>query len=88
MFQYGAPKSIWDYALEFEAYARSNIDMYIYMLQVKVPETVMLGGNSDISKFCENEFFGWVMLRDDPIQYPDENPLLGRYLGPEIDFGP
>ena len=28
------------------------------------------------------------MFRDDPIQYPDENPVLGRYLGPEIDFGP
>ena len=27
------------------------------------------------------------MFRDDPFQYPDENPLLGRYLGPAIDVG-
>ena len=25
------------------------------------------------------------MFRDKPIQYPDENSLLGRYLGPKID---
>ena len=40
-----------------------------------------MGGTSDISQF-------WVMFRDEPIQYPDENPILGRYLGPEIDVGP
>ena len=28
------------------------------------------------------------MFRDKPIQYPDKNPVLGRYLGPAIDVGP
>ena len=28
------------------------------------------------------------MFRDDPIQYPDENLMLGRYLGLSIDVGP
>ena len=28
------------------------------------------------------------MFRDEPIQHPDKNPVLGRYLGPEIDVGP
>ena len=28
------------------------------------------------------------MFMDETIQYPDENPVLGRYLGPEIDVGP
>ena len=27
------------------------------------------------------------MFRDDPIQYPYEGSLLGRYLGPEIGVG-
>ena len=27
------------------------------------------------------------MFRDDPIQYPDENTVLGRYLGPAIGVG-
>ena len=58
------------------------------MLQVEVPETVMLGGTSDISQFCEHGFYDWVMFRDELIQYPDENPVLGRYLGPAMDVGP
>ena len=28
------------------------------------------------------------MFRDDPIQFPDNNPVLGRYIGPELDVGP
>ena len=47
----GAPKQIWDNALEFEAYVRYNTALYIYMLQGEVPETLMLGGTSDISQF-------------------------------------
>ena len=27
------------------------------------------------------------MFRGDPIQYPDENPVLGIYLEPSIDVG-
>ena len=45
-------------------------------------------GTSDISQFCEHGFYDWVMFRDNPIQYPDENPVLGRYLGPAIDAVP
>ena len=28
------------------------------------------------------------MFRDKPIQCPDKNPVLGRYLGPAIYVGP
>ena len=62
--------------------------VYIYMLQREVPETVMLVGTSDISQFCDHGFYDWVMFRDEPIQYPDNNQVLGRYLGPAIDVGP
>ena len=48
----------------------------------------MLDGTSYISKLCQHEFYDWVMFRDEPIQYPDDNPVLGRYLGTEIDVGP
>ena len=78
----GAPKLIWDDELEFEAYVISNIALDIYMLQGEFPDTVMLGGASDISQFCGHGFYKWVMFRDDPVQYPDKNPVLGRYLGP------
>ena len=52
-----APNRVWDDVLEFEAYVRSNTALYIYMLQGEVPETVILGGTSDISQFCE----AWVL---------------------------
>ena len=47
----------------------------------------MLGGSSDISQFFEHGFYDWVMFRDELIQHPDQNPELGRYLGPAIYGG-
>ena len=32
-------------------------------------------------------FYDWIMFRNKPIQYHEENPVLGRYLGPSIDVG-
>ena len=28
------------------------------------------------------------MFRDEPIKYPDKNPVLSRYLGLEMDVDP
>ena len=42
----------------------------------------MLGETSDISQLCENRFYDWFMFKYKPIQYPYDNPVLGRYLGP------
>ena len=64
----GATKWIWDDALEFEAYVISNTALDIYIMQGEVPETVMLGGTSDISQFYSHGFYDWVMFRDGPIQ--------------------
>ena len=58
------------------------------MLQGEVPETVILGGTSDISQFYEHGFYDWVMFRDESIPYPDKNLVLDTYLGPEINVGP
>ena len=46
-----APKRIWEDALEYEAYVRSNTALDIYMLQGEVPETLILGDTSYISQF-------------------------------------
>ena len=48
----------------------------------------MLGGGFDIIKLFKPGFYYWVIFRDYPIQYPDKNPVLGRYLGPAIDVVP
>ena len=87
MVREGAPNRIWEDALEFEAYVRSNKALDIYMLKGKVPETVMFGGIYDISQFCRAWFYDWVVFRDKPIKYSDENSLLGMYLGPAIYVG-
>jgi hypothetical protein len=73
MVRAGAPKPFWD---------------DIFILQGEVPETVMSGETSDISQFCEFAFYDWIMFRDQPVAFPDDNPVLGRYLGPAIDVGP
>ena len=67
---------------------RLHTSLDIYMPKGEVSETVMLGETSDISNFFEHELYDWVMFRDKPIQQPDENTVLGRYLGPEIAVGP
>ena len=58
------------------------------MLQGGVPETLMSGGTSNTSQFYEHGFYDCFMFRDEPIQYPDENPVLRRYLESAIDVGP
>ena len=67
---------------------RSNTALGVYIFQVEVPETLMVGEPSNISQFCEHWFYDWFVFREEPIQYPDENPVLGRYLRPAIDVGP
>ena len=57
------------------------------MLQGELPETLMLGGTSYISQFYEHGFYDWVIFWVEPIQYPDKNPVVDRYLEPEIDVG-
>ena len=57
-----APKHLWDDCLELEAYIRSNTAHDIFKLDGEVPKTVMLGKTSDISQFCELEWFKWVMF--------------------------
>ena len=72
----GAPKRFWDNTLEYEDYIRANIANNLYVLDRQVPETIMSSQISDISQFCELEFYEWIMFRDEPVQFPDDNPVL------------
>ena len=88
MVRAGAPKPFWADAIKWEAYLQSNTTWDIYKLQGKTPETVLSGETSDISQFCEIIFYEWVMFRDEPVRYPDDNPFLGSFLGIAIDVVP
>ena len=58
------------------------------MIDGEVPETVMEGQASNISHICEFSWYLWVMFCDGLVQYPADNLLLGRYLGPARYVGP
>jgi hypothetical protein len=48
----------------------------------------MTGETADISNLVEFEWFQWVWFRDEIWPFPDENKILGRYLGPAKSIGP
>ena len=58
----GAPKRLWDDCLKLESYLRSNTAHSIYKLDGEVSEMIIYGKTSDISQFCEFEWFEWVMF--------------------------
>eukprot|EP00804_Cyclotella_cryptica_P014743 CCRYP_021052-RA/>CCRYP_021052-RA protein AED:0.46 eAED:0.43 QI:0/0/0/1/1/1/2/0/144 len=84
MIKSGSPKKLWDDCLVIESYIRSNTAHDIYMLHGEVPETIMSGETSDISQFCEFEWYAWVKFRDSAVQSPEDSLVLGRYLGPVL----
>ncbi len=90
MVRAGAPKPLWADCIEYEAYIQSNTAWDIYKLGGETPETVMSGETADISQFCDYSFYEWIMFRDEGklVAYPDQNPVLGRFLGVAIDVGP
>ena len=88
MVRAGAPKPFWADAIEWEAYIQSNTTWDIYQLQGETPETVLSGETADISQFCDLSFYEWVMFQDEPVAFPDENPVLGQFLGVAINVGP
>ena len=57
MVRAGAPKRIWDGALEFEAYVRSHTGLGVDMLHGVFPGTMMLGVNSYIRQLYEHGLY-------------------------------
>ncbi|KAL7484963.1 hypothetical protein ACHAW6_010619, partial [Cyclotella cf. meneghiniana] len=60
----------------------------IYQLDGCVPGMVISGETADISPFCEFGFWDWVKFREDNVAFPDDQVVLGKYLGPNIDVEP
>ena len=67
-----ASKHLWDDCLELEVYIRSITAHEIYKLDGEVHETVISGKTSDISQFCEIEWFKCVMFQDETPPFPDD----------------
>ena len=82
------PKKLWDDCLERRAYIRSFTAHDIYSLMGEVPDTLVNGESPDISEFSQFKWYEWVKYRDQQVAFPDDNFVLGRYLGPSTDIGP
>ena len=52
----------------------------------QVPKTIMTGNTDDISQNCQFGWYDWVMYYDNAT-FPDDQALLGCYLGPALDVG-
>ena len=77
MIKSKCPKRLWDDCLVLESLIRSNTAHDIYSLGNEVPETVVSGETSDISNFCEFEWYEWVKFRDTSISFPGDKEVLG-----------
>ncbi len=52
----------------------------------QVPETIMTGETAYICQIWQFGWFYWVMYHD-PVKLPNDEAILGRYLGPAINVG-
>ena len=84
----GAPKWLWCFALEYEAYVRSHNALDIFKLDGRIPETIVLSESGSISPFCEFGSWDWVKFRDSGVAFPRDSLMLRKYLGPSNDVGP
>ena len=82
------PKMLWDEFLERHAYIREFTVHDNYSLQGECLEIMINGETSDINAFGEFGWYNWVKFRETQIAYPEDNFVLGYYLGPSFDVGP
>ena len=48
----------------------------------------MKGETANITHLCEFGWYDWVYFRDNPVKYPHDKWVLGRWLRPTTDIGP
>ena len=64
-----SPKRLWDHLLELETLIMSNTACHIYQLKCEVPKTMISAETSDISLFCELEWYEWVTYKGNTIPH-------------------
>jgi hypothetical protein len=87
MIKTGSPRVLWDPCIELEVLICLSTRNNIYMINGKVPETIMIGSTADISHICEFGGYDWVMFRDNVPMFHDNTLTLERYLGPVTNVG-
>jgi hypothetical protein len=88
MLKKHSPKRLWDDCLELQAFIKSHTAGTNFGLNGETPETMLTGETADISEFAEFGWYDWIKSRETVVPYPEDKPVLGRYLGPSTDIGP
>ncbi|KAL7476431.1 hypothetical protein ACHAW6_002296 [Cyclotella cf. meneghiniana] len=72
--------------VRYKSYVCLHTAHDIFQLDSHMPETVISGKTADICLFCEFGFWG-VKFLDKVVAFPDDQKVLGKYLGPSMDVG-
>ena len=59
----------------------------LFQLQGLNPHMVTLEEMADISNLCQFGWYEWVYFRQQTAQFPQQEEVLGRCLGPTKDEG-
>ena len=88
LITFGAPERLCDNCFELLSYIRSNTAHNIFKMDGEVLETIFSWETSDISQFCEFEWFEWVLFQDEMAPNLDDHFKLGGCLDSNIDIDP
>ena len=89
MIETGTPKYLLDHHLELNDSIWTNAAIGYHIIDGKVPKMLMTRQAADISHICEYTWFDWEIFCDGPhVSYPENNLVLGQYLGPTLDVRP
>ncbi len=81
------PLAFWDYCVERRARINNMTAKNLFQLHGLTPHTATLYEDSDISNLCRYSWFEWCYYREKSNQFPLQQEVLGRVLGPASGEG-
>jgi len=80
------PKRLWNYCVKWSCDVRNKTASNLFALEGRTPYEAIYGHTPDISSLCEFDFYEPVWYFD-PHTFPEDNRLLGRWLGEAHQIG-
>ena len=81
------PKRLWDDCMELMADINSHTVHENFELDGQTPQGILTGSTPDISSLAEFRWHQWVKWFDENANFPDDQEVLARYLGPSRGVG-
>ena len=86
MCKSNSPLWFWDYCVERRARINNLTAKDAFRLHGSTPHTITTGDEGDISNLCQNAWYEWCYFRDQTAAFPNNKEVLGRVLGPVVEF--